>query len=186
MLKQEIDFIQTVEIKDFVLHVIDKITQKSFWTRPASNSGHNHPVITRSENGLVIHTKLALWWAGELMYLHPELTLEQQDIIRASVILHDMYKDGDGTKNAVKTHGLDLANIILQTFYNNEMSNVPTNIQAIIKAVANHMGIWGIEPNPFADNSLTTKLVHLADYVASRQIDQELAKYSCKTGNDAL
>ena len=56
MLKQEIDLIQTVEIKDFVLHVVDKITQKSFWTRPASNSGRNHPAITHADNGLVIHS----------------------------------------------------------------------------------------------------------------------------------
>ena len=178
----ELSLIKDKNIKQFVIDVFNKLCPDYFWTCPCSMSGKYHPQVSLDEGGLVRHTKLAVWWGIELLRaLHelPELkdipTL--QDEVIATLLLHDLIKNGKGLdpngrpleKGVTGTHGVTLANEILDL-----------NLDAfdrIIDGIACHMGIWTTNslcrPNNIVDPTVKAfaQLIHLADYCASRKVD---------------
>jgi hypothetical protein len=138
-----------------------------------------------------------VWWGLELIKaLHDSPDLKGialhtlQDEIIATLLLHDMVKNGKGLnaqgypleEGVTGTHGTELANKIAPFFPN----NFP---HRIISGIAGHMGIWttdfGDKPNNIKDSTerAFANLIHLADYCASRKVDEIYSKL--ENENDA-
>ena len=186
----ELRKIQNPEIVDFVLKCFDELCPDYFWTVPCSTSGKYHPQISLGKGGLVRHTKLAVWWGLELIRAlgsSPELkdipTVQLQDEIIATLLLHDMIKNGetlspDGQKldkGITGTHGVMLANRI---FKNHDIPALNSDsFDRIYKGIAGHMGIWTTDDRYKPNNMVRpmiqafANLIHLADYCASRKVD---------------
>ncbi|KKN71255.1 hypothetical protein LCGC14_0422980 [marine sediment metagenome] len=177
----ELSLIKSKETKQFVLDVFDKLCPDYFWTCPCSTSGKYHPQVSLGEGGLVRHTKLAVWWGIELLRVlseEPELkdipTL--QDEVVATLLLHDLLKNGKGLgpngrpleSGVTGTHGVTLAQRIVSEELDNELSL--ESCERIFDGIAGHMGVWTIDPF-YRPSTAFANLIHLADYCASRKVD---------------
>ena len=187
--QKELSLIHNPEIKNFVITCFDKLCPDYFWTCPCSTTGKYHPQVSLGVGGLVRHTKLAVWWGLHLATAlgnSPELrdTPQNQllDEIIATLLLHDMIKNGKGLNaqgrplepGVTGTHGVTLAKKIdsIDICIDND-----TYIR-IVSGIASHMGIWTTNilyrPNTLVDpaRKAFANLIHLADYCASRKVDE--------------
>jgi hypothetical protein len=180
----ELQKIQNHDIRKFVVWVFDKFAPDYFWTCPCSTSGKYHPKVSLGVGGLVRHVKLAVWWGEELLKtagMFPELvahnTEHLHDEVVAALLLHDLVKNGKGLNAAgyaldrgvTGTHGVDLAAKL-----GDQMPN-DNSINHIVDGIACHMGVWTTDQT-YYPNSSFTRLVHLADYCASRKVDDEMKR----------
>lgn len=180
--KKELQQIHDKDIRDFVLKVFDKLCPGYFWTCPCSTSGKYHPQVSLGEGGLVRHTKLAVWWGIELARA---MELEKyHDEMVATLLLHDLIKNGKGLdtngcpleSGVTGTHGVTLADKI---FKNHDIPALGSDtFDRIYKGIAGHMGIWTTD-NRYRPNNMVrpviqafANLIHLADYCASRKVDE--------------
>jgi len=169
--KTEISSIQNVDIRNYVVAIFEGLAPDYFWTASASSSGKYHPKISLGNGGLVRHTKLAVWWGKQLyqaMHDHGFGT----DELTAALLLHDLTKQSGGCGG----HGVQLAAALRRREYYIEGGPIGS-IGLIIMGVESHMGIWtkpeGKAPNWKRPGTLRNfcALVHLADYCASRKVD---------------
>lgn len=145
-----------------------------FWQIPASSGGKYHPKFAHGIGGLLRHVQATLIIAYEL-FRNPIITKfsrDEEDIVFASLILHDTYKNG--LYNARWTNNFH-PQIAATEFFEGvtrEMLEQPYRT-AIYGAIQKHMGPWGGTKNnrlPLPETELE-RLVHLSDYIASRKID---------------
>ena len=171
----ELSLIEDEKIKQFVIDVFEKMCPDYFWTVPCSTSGKYHPQYALGEGGLIRHVKSAVWWGIELSRA---LEMEQyHDEMVAALLLHDLIKNGKGLdskgypleRGVTGTHGVTLANKIdiqiLDTDTHREIA------YRILNGIAGHMGIWTTSAVHRPESSFE-KLIHLADYCASRKVDE--------------
>ena len=191
--QKELNLIHDKDIKQFVITCFDKLCPDYFWTCPCSTTGKYHPQVSLGVGGLVRHTKLAVWWGIELwkaLSTSPGLIdippRWLRDEIIATLLLHDMIKNGKGLnaqgypldRGVTGTHGTELANKIAGTFPPNLSKLNIDPRQRILDGIAGHMGIWTTEISDRPDNLVEpvnkafTQLIHLADYCASRKVDE--------------
>jgi len=190
----ELSLIHDKNIKQFVITCFDKLCPDYFWTCPCSTTGKFHPQVSLGVGGLVRHTKLAVWWGIELLGAlgaSPELKniapKQLQDEVVATLLMHDMIKNGKGLNaqgrpfesDVTGTHGVTLAKII--------GFDAPERIFA---GIACHMGIWTTDttfrPNSIVDPTVKAfaNLIHLADYAASRKVDSIYSVLEQEKQND--
>ena len=177
--------IENKEIREFVIWAFNKFAPDYFWTCPCSTSGKYHPKVSLGVGGLVRHTKLAVWWGEELLRtkeMWPELvdhnTDHLHDEVIAALLLHDLVKNGEGLnargfpldRGVTGTHGVGLAGKTTDAIEDTDPSTYH-----IIYGIACHMGVWTTDLNYIPDDSFT-RLVHLADYCASRKVDDEMKR----------
>ena len=187
--QKELNLIHDKAIKQFVITCFDKLCPDYFWTCPCSTTGKYHPQVSLGVGGLVRHTKLAVWWGIELLKalalgslpgFEKMLPFQLQDEVIATLLLHDMIKNGKGLnaqgypldRSVTGTHGVTLAGKI------NELDFVPTisgSSIRILAGIALHMGIWTTKAYHTMDIDGLDRfieLIHLADYCASRKVDE--------------
>ncbi|KKN47583.1 hypothetical protein LCGC14_0661510 [marine sediment metagenome] len=174
----ELNLIHDKTIKNFVIECFDKLCPDYFWTCPCSTTGKYHPQVSLGVGGLVRHTKLAVWWGLELLRA---MQFEgYRDEIVATLLLHDMLKNGKGLnaqgysleQGVTGTHGVTLA------FKINEIADLELSeatYQRIFSGIAGHMGIWTTDP-AYRPTEAFANLIHLADYCASRKVDEIYSK----------
>ena len=185
----ELNLIHDKDIRDFVTICFDKLCPDYFWTCPCSTTGRYHPQVSLGVGGLVRHTKLAVWWGIELLKalalgslpgFEKMLSFQLQDEIIATLLLHDMLKNGRGLNaqgyslesGVTGTHGVTLAKKMLDLDAGEGVST------RILAGIAGHMGIWTTDPayRPESmegpDRKAFANLIHLADYCASRKVDE--------------
>lgn len=145
-----------------------------YWTTGASASGKYHPAFTKGEGGLVRHTAAVIKLALELHCLEcmndGSEGFTKDDIITAAMI-HDTFKYGmenDITENSglqFKHHGEIAASAFRLAGL---MTGYIVN-PAILRAVECHMGQWTpTEANRNPGESQLARIIHVADYIASR------------------
>ena len=192
----ELSLIHDKTIRDFVIICFDKLCPDYLWTCPCSTTGKYHPQVSLGVGGLVRHTKLAVWWGLHLATAlgnSPELRGIPQnqllDEIIATLLLHDMIKNGKGLnaqgrpleKGVTGTHGVTLANKI-NTHPDIDLTD-NSSYWRIIEGVRSHMGIWTTDeayrPNTILNpaSRAFANLIHLADYCASRKVDDMYSKF---------
>ena len=186
--QKELNQIHSPEIKDFVITCFDKLCPDYFWTCPCSTTGKYHPQVSLGVGGLVRHTKLAVWWGLELIKaLHDSPELKSialhtlQDEIIATLLLHDMVKNGKGLnaqgypldRGVTGTHGMVLADKI-SAIIPDELKG--SSYERIIDGIAGHMGIWTTDTGHIILFKAFANLIHLADYCASRKVDNIYSK----------
>lgn len=174
----ELALVRDHKIREFVVNVFEALCPDEYWTQPASTSGKYHPQVSSGEGGLVRHTKLAVWWGLELA---KALGLESlNDKTVATLLLHDVLK----RKDNVGTHGLELAHLVREharRLCNQDDSWVTwslagTALSRIADGISYHMGKWttGGVGGVAEEHQDFCRLVHLADYCASRKVDAKL------------
>lgn len=170
---KEISMIESSPIRIIVVEGCN-ILPEYFFRVPASSSGKYHPKYALGDGGLCRHVKAAIVIANDLFSMNEyNFTRIEKDLIIASLILHDGWKQGDLSDgqtlfehpviaskniwNRVKTYG------IRELFYKFE----------ICRNIASHMGQWNtskyskvVLPTP---KTKMQKFVHLCDYLASRR-----------------
>lgn len=185
----EIEFIQSEDLRSFVRYYFDCIVPDYFWTIGASSSGKFHPAMSQGEGGLVRHTKAVAWFCEELLRMSQwaYLTDERKDYARVACLLHDTAKYGlhEFDKELYPKHGEMAADQVRRSWLVFFESDCPYELTQAIKS---HMGQWTTDKanRPFTP---IDRLVHMADYVASRafiDIPEITADYNDKTKLDEI
>jgi len=183
---KELKLIKNNEIRELVIVFFEELCPDYFWTCPSSTSGKYHPKLSLGKGGLIRHTKMAVWWGIELLRAveeSPELSCikDLQDQVIAALLLHDMLKNGKGLNAkgyaiegpaVTGTHGVTLSKKI------NECIDNDPAYALIVQGIASHMGVWTTDKRYRPDNiehepciRAFAQLIHLADYCASRKVD---------------
>jgi hypothetical protein len=185
--KEELEQIKSSSIRSFTLKCFEDLTPDYFWDYAASSSGKYHPEISNKKHGLVLHTKLSVWWGIEMSSC---FDCNDLDIIISALLLHDLQKfgmsldkyDKPTLANATTTHGPFLAAQLEKIYENVNMNeNIEKEINSIITCIALHMGKWTNPSLSLTWETITTEedklmvdIVHLSDFIASRKVDEEL------------
>jgi len=180
---EELKNIHDPEILSFVDKVFINLTPNYFWTVPASISGKYHPKSALGDGGLVRHVKLAVKWGLELLSCWPYTSVAVKEEVVAALLLHDLLKNGPslqvGLPNGTLYHGIYLAEKIYSLFSIEFINNNP-KYWRIVKAIRNHMGKWTYDYIPnisdirgIKNEHVVCLTVHLADYCASRRINND-------------
>lgn len=165
--ENEIAQIKDDSIKDFVRFYFDAgYVPDYFFQVGASSSGKYHPQFAQGNGGLVRHTKAAFMFAQEFLRMSSYSYMKDiyKDYALAAILMHDTAKYGieEFDKEQYASHGENASiniNKAWRDMYNEEAPYLLTH------AIASHMGQWSIDEKPFTP---VDRLVHLADYVASR------------------
>jgi len=166
-LETEIRSIVNPEIQAFAKFALSA-APAYFWTDPASKSGKYHPTKSRQPGGIVHHTRLVFYLANELV---ESMGCEAwRDEIKAAALLHDAYKNGDGTTKYGTNwaaHGQNLRGWLQSKPEWAKFAGKP-GVDKVLSLCATHMGKWGgFAPRPA---SMEDWLLHIADMIASRKL----------------
>lgn len=169
------------KILELVYEYFEKVPDY-FYEVPASSTGKYHPSFDQGDGGLIRHTQMTCEIMREFFRMDEYKHLCYFDLMIAC-ILHDTFKNGyQDNKCTVSAH----ASIAAEEFYNtythhhyapedleetlcnvsyNYSSELKRRINNICNMIRSHMGCWGsVKPQTESE-----KLVHLADYIASRK-----------------
>lgn len=180
--EREIAMIENEGFRSFVRNFFDHKVGAWFWESGASASGKYHPEFTKGEGGLVRHTRAVCMICEELLRMntYAYMRAEYKDYARMACLLHDTRKYGSGDtedKDCYKNHGLLAACAVEEAWRSFFGENAP---ELLCMAIRSHMGQWveNRDDRPFTN---IDRLVHLADYIASRSffdIPQITAEYN--------
>lgn len=174
MFTKELETIEDMHLREFTRFALSN-APKYFYSIGASSSGKYHPQFSQGEGGLVRHTKAVLMFCNELLNMSPyyELSPLWKDYARVACLLHDICKYGEEdemNKNEYTNHSVNGAWYVdkMWGLYHSTDTQICFEFapELITHAIMCHMGRWSKEnqrPIDIIDN-----LVHLADYVASR------------------
>ena len=172
--KTELEYIRNPKIKEFTEKTLLEVPEY-FFRIGASSTGKYHPSYTIGEGGLVKHSKAAVRVAIELFRMSEKgYTDDEKDIVISALILHDAAKQGfNGSKYTITEHPLEIVKFFKSK---KELRKIiPEDIlNAISNCICSHMGIWDYDyktkekvlPRP---KTRLEKIVHIADYIASRK-----------------
>lgn len=168
--EREIQMISSIDLQDFVRFFFDEKVGAWFWKSGASSSGKFHPEFTHGEGGLVRHTRAVAVVCQELLRMsgYAYMKEEYKDYAIVACLLHDTRKYGKGDeedKNCYKEHGRLAADAVAAAWL--EFFDQGEAPELLLMAIRSHMGQWTENKNdrPFTN---IDRLVHLADYIASR------------------
>ena len=173
------------DIKEFAEVLLDNAPDYFFHVA-ASSTGRYHPKYALGDAGLLRHTKAVVRFYNHLMSIeqnHQMFTDREIDLGRIACLIHDIQKSGNteyydeksnGGENTVFTvfnHPLLAAKYVL-SYKGQYLSE--EELKYIALATGSHMGEWNTnkhEPNVVLPKpkSEMQKIVHLADYLASRK-----------------
>lgn len=174
MFTKELETIEDTHLREFTRYALEN-APKYFYTIGASASGKYHPKFSQGEGGLVRHTKAVLKFCNEFLNMSPyyELPTMWKDYARVACLLHDICKYGEEDemdKSTYTDHSINGAIYVdkMWGMYHSTEEEIFLELapELITHAIMCHMGRWSKEnqrPISIIDN-----LVHLADYVASR------------------
>lgn len=169
LFEREIALIESEDLRDFVRFVFDECVGAWFWKTGASASGKYHPVFSQGKGGLVRHTRSVFMVCEELLRLNTYAYMrdEYKDYARVACLLHDICKYGEYDemdKSVYQEHGALAARKVMQAWGEFFGKDAP---ELLLMAIRSHMGQWteDREDRPFTN---IDRLVHLADYLASR------------------
>lgn len=167
----ELGLIKNQEIRKFVETCLMEAPDY-FFTVAASSTGKYHPQYALGEGGLVRHTQAATRIAYELfrtdMFPYNET---QQDLILASIILHDTYKHGlNHSRYTVFDHPIIAAEQVIKS---NGVIKQEYR-ETISENIKTHMGKWTRDYKSGKEILEKPKtgmqnFVHMCDYLASRK-----------------
>lgn len=149
-----------------------------FWHIPASSSGKYHPECDLGEGGLLRHSIMVCTIALDL--LTSEVFIKDnpvnRDLVIISTLFHDGFKSGEVINGQYSDHTVFEHPLISADFVRKHLkqNGVDESIISIITlAIQAHMGKWNT--SKYSELVLRTpqnnfeKLIHTADYVASRK-----------------
>jgi 23S rRNA maturation-related 3'-5' exoribonuclease YhaM len=150
-----IEFIKDDHLSEKVKDIMTNDVPDYFWTKPSSSSGKYHPFDERGKFGLVLHTCRVTKVTDDLCVAAQVNDVNRNDLIVAA-ILHDSFKYDlpPGNPHTVKLHCI----------IPGEQLDITDMVNQLIRT---HDGQWGL-PDEWKDADDHQKLLHYADYIASR------------------
>lgn len=186
--KREISLIENERLRNFTEWYFENRVGAWFWESGASSSGKYHPQFSQGEGGLVRHTRAVAMFCEELLRLSTYAYMKPifKDYARVACLLHDTCKYGTNDaedKSCYSQHGALAAKAVYDAWFDFFGEGAP---ELLTMAITAHMGQWTQEreDRPFTN---IDRLVHLADYIASRpfiQIPQIVDDYWTDTEAD--
>lgn len=175
LFEKEIDYLEGEDFKEFVKKAITLLPDY-FFEVPASSSGKFHSALESGFGGLVYHTKAVAKMANYLVNLQQyKLALDpmHRDCIITAALLHDCLKHNWENKTGFSVHEHPiLASEFVKTDERLDDILDDTMREIVGNAIASHSGEWTtnkrsktVLPSP---QTLLEELVHLSDYIASR------------------
>ena len=175
LFQKEIGYLSGEDFKEFVKKAIT-LLPNYFFEVPASSSGKFHSALESGFGGLVYHTKAVAKVANYLVNLEQyksKLNEIERNCIITAGLLHDCLKHNWENKTGFSVHEHPvLAGEFVKTderlngILNEDIRNI------IGDAISSHSGEWTtnkrsktVLPSP---QNLLQELVHLSDYIASR------------------
>lgn len=165
------------DIREFAEVLLDGVPDY-IWHVGASSTGKYHPEYSLGEGGLMRHQIAVVRFLNfffELEQYNTKLTDRQRDLMRVAGLLHDCRKSGEQSdyersKYTKFDHPIQAANTI-RNFDGKYLNH--DEIEFIANCIESHMGSWNLDKKtgkelPKPQNGFQ-KLVHLADYLASRK-----------------
>lgn len=172
--KREENYIKNEKFKK-VFNELLNLLPEYFFEIPASSTGKYHPKFALGEGGLVRHTKAAMKIAYDLLNnnsLFNNFTLEEQDLLLLSILVHDGLKSGLPEEKYTRfDHPILIMNYLKEN--KDKISLDDKELNFICEAVKTHMGEWTTDynGNEVLEKPVTNyqKFVHLCDFLASRK-----------------
>lgn len=174
----EVDKIQDAKLKKAAKAMV-KDAPDYFWHVAASSTGKYHPECDLGDGGLVRHSIMVSRVADDFVTSEMFCRDNQinRDIARVATLFHDIIKHGpvadDGTYSqyTVFLHPRYASDFIREHLVAAKVDSL--QIEMICGAVYTHMGKWCVDSR--SGDALSKprtdfeKLIHMADYVASRK-----------------
>lgn len=171
-----IDTIKSEDIRAFAWMLAEGLPDY-VWHVGASSTGKYHPEYTLGEGGLMRHMIATLTLLNHFLCLEQYPYGEREkDLLRVAALFHDGLKSGtqedyERSKYTKHEHPMLMGHNIMS--YDGKCSLNRNELAFIANAIASHMGQWNtsrnsdmVLPKPMTEYQ---KLVHLADYLASRK-----------------
>ena len=198
MNKEQRDFVKPIldtfeneDIKKFAITLLDNLPPY-IWEVGASSTGKYHPTYTLGYYGLMKHQVAVVRFINFFFELEQYNTIfnsRQRDCLRVEALIHDGRKSGsqkdyENSKYTKFNHPLLMAKEVMSY---KDMNIIPNDdILYIAKAISSHMGQWNTDkksdlslPKPTSESQ---KLLHLADYLASRKsLNVDFSEYMIPT-----
>ena len=177
--KEVYNSIENDDIREFA-ETIAECIPNYFFQIPASSTQKYHPTYAcEVPLGLYKHTLAVVKFINyffEVESLAEKWTSRERDLVRVAGMMHDTFKSGsqadyEKNKYTKHEHPIIASNAIMK--YKGCGIIPDDEILLIAKTIETHMGAWNTSPR--SDIVLATpknkyqKLVHLADYLASRK-----------------
>ena len=177
LVKPILETIVNDDIREFAEVLLDGIPDY-IWHVGASSTGKYHPAYSLGEGGLMRHQIAVVRFLNfffELEQYNSKLTNREMDLMRVAGITHDCRKSGEQSEYEMSkytrfNHPILMANIIRS--YDGKYLN-HDEIEFVANCIESHMGQWNTDKKsstvlPKPENKYQ-KLIHLADYLASRK-----------------
>lgn len=177
LVKPILETIINDDIRKFAEVLLDGIPDY-IWHVGASSTGKYHPAYSLGEGGLMRHQIAVVRFLNfffELEQYNSKLTNREMDLMRVAGIMHDCRKSGEQSEYEMSkytrfNHPILMANIIRS--YDGKYLN-HEEIEFVANCIESHMGQWNTDKKsstvlPKPENKYQ-KLIHLADYLASRK-----------------
>lgn len=158
-----------------------------FWVVPASSSGKYHPECDLGDGGLVRHSIMVCTVGCD--FVTNEMFIRDnsvnRDITRVACLFHDCLKSGLVDENGnYSEHTVFEHPILARDFVRKALTKANIDelkIEMICGAIYTHMGKWCVsrdgKTNMSKPRTDFERLVHNADYVASRKYISGLAEW---------
>lgn len=184
MTEERLKFVQPVlntfeneDIKEFATVLLDNLPEY-IWHVGASSTGKYHPAYSLGDGGLMRHQMAVVRFLNfffELEQYNSKISSRERDLMRVAALVHDGRKSGsqedyEKSKFTKFNHPVLMADVVRS--YDGQYLN-HEEIEVIANSISSHMGQWNTDkksdvvlPKP---NNGYAKLIHLADYLASRK-----------------
>ena len=171
-----LDTFENTDIKEFAVILLDSLPDY-IWHVPASSTGKYHPAYSLGEGGLMRHQIAVVRFLNFFFALeqyNSKFTSREMDLMRVSGLVHDGMKSGSQEQYSVSKYTKFEHPILMATKIRETTGYLPENeLEFIADMVSKHMGEWNTDkkkslmlPKP---SDKYSRLVHLADYLASRK-----------------
>jgi len=171
-----LDTFENDDIKNFAKECIETIPDY-FWNVGASSTGKYHPQYALGDLGLARHTCALVRFLNHILNIDcykDDFTSRERDLLRVAGIMHDSRKSGNDddyarSKFTKFDHPIMAANEVRTT-----IGFIPEEeVELVAFTIESHMGQWNTDKRskvvlPLPETKYQ-KLLHLADYLASRK-----------------
>lgn len=175
LLEPILNTFENEDIKEFAIALLNNLPEY-VWHVGASSIGKYHPAYSLGEGGLMRHQIAVVRFLNfflELEQYGAGMTSRERDLMRTAALIHDGMKSGtqddyNKSKYTKFNHPILMAEVVRSTDGLNTSER-----DFIAHCIESHMGQWAFDkktnvelPKPKDEYQ---KLVHLADYLASRK-----------------
>ena len=171
-----LDTFENEDIKNFAKECIETIPDY-FWNVGASSTGKYHPQYALGDLGLARHTCALVRFLNHMLNIDcykNDFSSRERDLLRVAGIMHDSRKSGNDEDYLKNKYTKFDHPLLAATEIRTIVGFIPDEeLEYVARAIESHMGQWSTDkrskvvlPTPETE---AQKLLHLADYLASRK-----------------